>query len=204
MSSGEGEGPRIAIVNYGVGNLFSIRSSLSKVGARPKITRSIANLANVDAIILPGVGAFSGVMRFLSERREKLRELIESVPTLGICLGMQLLFEESEEGGKGLGIFKGKTVKLPSSVKVPHMGWNTVELERRDAILKGIPNGAYFYFVHSYAPKAESGNVIATTRYGIKFASVVRRGSVYGVQFHPEKSGVNGLRLLKNFVGIVR
>jgi glutamine amidotransferase len=143
-------------------------------------------------------------MRFLEKYRENLKKIIANgVPILGICLGMQVLFEESEEGGIGLSVFKGKVIRLPPNVKVPHMGWNSVKIRRKDSLIRDIKDGSFFYFVHSYAPVAGSDIVIGTTDYGIEFASIVGKDGIYGVQFHPEKSGPIGLQILKNFVEMV-
>jgi len=197
--------PRIAIVNYGVGNLFSIASSLRRVGADPFIVSSLENVIGADALVLPGVGAFDSAMSFLDTCKIPLRRMIEEgKPLLGICLGMQVLFERSEEGGGGLKILKGRVVRLPSKVKVPHMGWNTVKIRRTAELVRGLRDEGFFYFVHSYVPMAEEEDTVGTTDYGLEFASIVAKDRVYGVQFHPEKSGKNGLRLLKNFVEVAR
>jgi len=203
----------IAIVDYGIGNLRSVEKALQRVGAEARVTADPADLDAARGIVLPGVGAFGDGMAHLRARQlvdPVLRQVERQKPLLGICLGMQLLFEESDEMGlhRGLGILPGRVVRFPDGeLKVPHIGWN--QLWRADsspemALLEGIPHGAHAYFVHSYyvAPE-EPGDVLAWTDYGIEFAAVVGRGRIYGAQFHPEKSQDVGLRLLRNFAGMV-
>lgn len=195
--------PKIAIVDYGVGNLMSIRMGVERAGGHPIITRSMDEALEADALILPGVGAFKPAISFLQARRERLLKALRGgLPLLGICLGMQLLFQESVEGGltQGLGIFPGRIVELPENVKKPHMGWNSIKILRETPILEGIRSGEYFYFVHSYVARELGGFTLATASYGVEFPAVVGEGNVYGTQFHPEKSGVQGLKILKNFV----
>ncbi len=196
--------PRVAIVDYGVGNLMSIRMGVERAGGLPKITANMDEALEADAIILPGVGAFKPAMRFLQPYRDRLIEALKGgKPLLGICLGMQLLFDESLEGGltKGLGIFRGRVVPLPRGVRTPHMGWNSLKILRDNPLLEGVENGEYFYFVHSYYPDTVGNHILALTEYGVEFPAVVGEGKIYGTQFHPEKSGPQGLRILKNFVG---
>ena len=195
--------PSIAIVDYGVGNLMSIRIGVERAGGLPTITGSLEEALEADGLILPGVGAFKPAMSFLQPHRERLLQALrEGKPLLGICLGMQLLFEESLEKGltRGLGLLKGKVVELPSGVKKPHMGWNTVKIVRGNPLLEGVKSNEYFYFVHSYVAEAEGEAVLATTIYGVEFPAVVGLDRTFGTQFHPEKSGPAGLRILKNFV----
>jgi len=161
----------------------------------------------VDAVVLPGVGNFNAGSRNLKMLRNKIFSLVdEGVPLLGVCLGMQLLFESSEESkGEGLGLFRGRVVRLPKTVKIPHMGWNTLKILRQCDLLAGVSEDDYFYFVHSYyGNPADAAVVVAETDYGLNFASVVNRGNIYGTQFHPEKSGEPGVAVLRNFVGIVK
>jgi len=197
---------RIAIVDYGVGNLHSIRRGLEIAGAQTKITHEPAEIAAADAIVLPGVGAFKSAMQELGANLDIIRQVVSAGrPLLGICLGMQLLLTWSEEGGhaEGLGLIPGKVVKLPRIQKVPHMGWNSLKIEREHPFLAGIQSGTHVYFVHSYFVRPEDEvAVLATTTYGIEFPSVVVRGPVIGTQFHPEKSSGAGLQMLRNFVGI--
>jgi len=171
------------------------------------IVSSPAQLKATDAVVLPGVGNFSEGSRHLGRLKEAILELVrEGIPVLGICLGMQLFFQESEEGkGRGLALFQGKNVRLPDSVKVPHMGWNTLRIIKQNDILEGIEDGSYVYFVHSLYPVPIDRDIIsAETTYGVAFASAVAKQNIYGTQFHPEKSGELGLRILRNFVKIVR
>ncbi len=189
----------IAIINYGAGNLRSIHKAIERVGGKAKITSDSEDLESADAIILPGVGAFETAIKNLRPFISFLRNA--KTPILGICLGMQLFATLSEEGGlhEGLDVIKGRVVRFPKYVgKIPHMGWNEVEFKDH-YIFDGI-DGNFFYFVHSYYFNTEDENVIAYTDYGIKFASAVARDNYVGVQFHPEKSGKNGLKLLQNFV----
>jgi glutamine amidotransferase len=199
-----------AILNYGVGNLRSISKALEKVGVKPKITSNPKDILASDALILPGVGAFKGALSKVREMEACLRTFIESKrPVLGICLGLQLLFKRSFEGGlnKGLGYISGDVVKLPNTVKIPHIGWNTVKIRRADRLLEGLRDGCYMYFVHSYIAQVNSEEedvVLATTEYGVPFPSVVKKHNVYATQFHPEKSGRSGLKLLENFARLTR
>ena len=198
--------PEAVIFDYGVGNLLSLKCALEKVGLNVKIGSTAQQLKKADAIALPGVGNFSAAAGKLDDVKEQLMDAVESgTPVLGICLGMQLFFQESEEGtGKGLALFEGKNVRLPSSVKVPQMGWNTLRIVKQTEIFEGVDDEAYVYFVHSLYPvPAEKEIVIAETDYGVTFTSAIAEKNVYGTQFHPEKSGDVGLKILKNFAKIV-
>ena len=198
--------PEAVIFDYGVGNLLSLKCALEKVGLNVKIGSTAQQLKKADAIALPGVGNFSAAAIKLDAVREQLVNAVESgTPVLGICLGLQLFFQESEEGaGKGLALFEGKNVRLPSSVKVPQMGWNTLRIVKQNEIFEGVDDEAYVYFVHSLYPvPAEKEIVIAETDYGVTFTSAIAEKNVYGTQFHPEKSGDVGLKILKNFAKIV-
>ena len=195
----------IGIVDYGLGNLRSVEKAFETVGHATRIIRTPQGIADADRLVLPGVGAFGRAMENLSQADllEPLRTAVgEGRPLLGICLGLQLFFEQSEEYGihEGLGVFAGRVRRLPPEVKVPHIGWNRVSIIRDDPLLHGIPDRAFFYFVQSYfvEPQAQE-QVLGTTDYGVTFAAIVGSGNVYGVQFHPEKSQDAGLRLLKNF-----
>ncbi len=195
----------IAIVNYGVGNLKSILKAVEYVGGRAIVTGDARQIAEADGVILPGVGAFKAAISRLNEMRETIDSL--TVPVLGICLGMQLFATESTEGGlhRGLNYIPGRVVRFPNSVgKIPHMGWNTVEIVKDHEIFDGVDDGSYAYFVHSYYMQTDEKFVIARTEYGISFASGVARGNYVGLQFHPEKSGRVGLRMVENFVGMCR
>jgi glutamine amidotransferase len=198
--------PEAAIIDYGVGNLLSLKCALEKVGLTTTIGLSKRQIKKADAIALPGVGNFSAAAAKLDAAKEELLDAVKSgIPTFGICLGMQLFFPESEEGaGNGLALFEGKNVRLPNSVKVPHMGWNTLRIVKQNKILDGVDDEAYVYFVHSLYPlPADNEVVCAQTDYGTTFTSVIARKNVYGTQFHPEKSGDVGLRILKNFANII-
>ena len=198
---------KAAIIDYGVGNIFSIKCSLEKVGFNVVIRSGKQRLKDVDAVVLPGVGNFRVGAENLREVKSELLELISGgVPVLGICLGMQLLFERSDESsGAGLSILNGMVVRLPKTVRIPHMGWNTLNMIKHVDILDGISGKDYFYFAHSYYAIPASRNVIAAeTEYGIRFASVISHKNIFGVQFHPEKSDGSGERIIKNFMGIVK
>lgn len=198
---------RALILDYGVGNLFSIRCSLEKSGFKTEICSNAKMLGEADAIILPGVGNFGAGARNLERFRGVLLKLVDGgVPLLGVCLGMQLLLEESSESaGRGLGIFRGRAIKLPSGVKIPHIGWNTIEVVRPVKILENISEKDYFYFIHSYYAFPQDERVVAAeTEYGVKFPSVISERNVFGVQFHPEKSGKAGEQIFKNFLKIVK
>lgn len=195
----------IAIIDYGMGNLRSVQKGLEKVGFTAEIVDDPAAVRAADGVILPGVGAFADAMGNLAERGldMAIREVIASGrPFLGICLGQQLLFESSEEWGvhPGLGVFRGTVRRLPPGLKVPHMGWNEVEIARPSPLLAGVPDHTRFYFVHSfYVDPVEEDIVLGWTDYGVRFASAVGRERVFGIQFHPEKSSAWGLRILENF-----
>lgn len=193
----------IAIIDYGMGNLRSVQKSLEFIGQDAIITNNIDDINSAERIILPGVGAFGDAMKELS--RSKLTESIRSninkgKPFLGICLGMQILFESSTENGvhKGLGLLKGDVVKFDIDLKVPHIGWNTVKTVKESLLYKNLPDNS-FYFVHSYYLPSDNQYVNAVCDYGIDFGCSVEHNNVYGVQFHPEKSGDTGLQMLKNF-----
>jgi len=199
----------IAIIDYGVGNLRSVYKGFLKVGVQAAVVEDPALVDGADGVVLPGVGAFADAMVNLRAAGMvgAIHRAVEAgKPLLGICLGQQLLFEASEEWGyhKGLGIFPGQVRRLPEGLKVPHMGWNQVEIIQPDPLLEGIPDLSSFYFVHSYAvDPSDKGLILALTDYGIHFASIVGRGKVYGIQFHPEKSSTLGLKILENFGRVV-
>lgn len=199
--------PRIGIIDYGVGNLMSASKALELAGATPIITGRVEEALSLDALFLPGVGAFHPAMQALNPHQDVLKKALgEGKPLFGVCLGMELLFAESLEGGlgRGLGLFGGLVEELPPTVKRPHMGWNTIQIQKPHPILEGVGDGSYFYFVHSYYAKTETSGVIATTDYGWRFPVVVAEGKVFGTQFHPEKSGRAGLRILRNFIDLIR
>ena len=201
----------IAIIDYGMSNLRSVRHAFEYLGTDAQIVDSPATLRNARAIVLPGDGAFGPAMENLRAFGwlEPLHAAIaRGVPFLGICLGMQLLFETSQENGahQGLGILRGAVKKFPSDAgKIPQIGWNQLHISASSKFLAGISQNAFAYFVHSYYCVARDENVIAArTEYGIKYASVVEHENVWGAQFHPEKSGADGLKMLQNFMALVR
>ena len=199
----------IAIVDYGVGNLFSLASSVRSLGLEVTVTRDAADLRAADHILLPGVGAFADAMNKLTATGlvPVLKEETQHTPLLGICLGMQLLFDKSYEFGEheGLGLIPGQVCPLAEdltdpALKVPHIGWNALDITRPDdPLFRYVKNGEYVYYVHSFYAKDCAASTLATSEYSIPVTGAVRRGLVYGTQFHPEKSGNTGLRLLKAF-----
>jgi imidazole glycerol-phosphate synthase subunit HisH len=199
----------VALVDYGMGNRRSVEKALEHVGARVVRTAERDAVTAADALVLPGVGAFPEAMRRLAalDLVEPIRERAAAgVPVLGICLGMQLLFDSSEEheGAAGLGLLPGTVTRLRApGLKVPHIGWNAVRFERPSALTAGLGDGAAFYHVHTYACRPrEEGDVVGRGEYGERFVSIVERENVMGAQFHPEKSSLDGLALLRNFAGV--
>lgn len=198
---------KIAIIDYGLGNLRSVIRGLEKAGAQAVITCDTAEIASADGLVLPGVGAFSEGMEQLGSLKTTVTEATRSVPLLGICLGMQMLMETSEEHGlhRGLGLIPGSVRKFPKKpgYKIPHMGWNSLQIEGRDhPLFAGFGPEEYVYFVHSFYADTTPAYTLTTTDYILPFASSVGQGNAFGVQFHPEKSGAAGLRILKNFLGM--
>ncbi len=197
---------RIALIDYGAGNLRSAARAFALAGVVPQIVTGAAGLRGADAVVLPGVGAFAPAMRRLAAAglvtpiQDAARR---GMPLVGVCLGMQLLYEESDEGGRtsGFGLLAGRVHRLPDRVKVPHMGWNTLEVRVPDPCFDGLPPTPYAYFVHSYvvAP-GDPSTVLAETAYGTRFPSMVRCGTIWGLQFHPEKSSRVGATMLRNLV----
>src|SRR4030067_197500 len=200
----------IAIVDYGMGNLRSVEKGFLKVGIDVVVTNKPEIIEKADGIVLPGVGAFKDCMRELSNLRLTdaiVNAIRNGKPYLGICLGLQVLFSESEEFGRcrGLDIFKGKVVRfLDSNLKIPHMGWNEIKIEKNNPLLDGILDKSYLYFVHSFYVMPEDDSIISTTTdYGINFTSMIYSGNIFATQFHPEKSQKVGLTILKNFGKVV-
>ncbi|MFL5901188.1 MAG: imidazole glycerol phosphate synthase subunit HisH [Solirubrobacterales bacterium] len=199
---------RICVLDYGMGNLRSVEKALEHVGAAATIANDAATIRAADGLILPGVGAFPKAMTGVRERGldELIAERREAgVPILGICLGLQLLFDSTTElgGAEGLGLMAGEVDVLDApGLKVPHIGWSPVRWERESRLTEGIDSETPFYLVHSFAPRPEPGDLLGTAEYGTRFACAAERDNVFGVQFHPEKSSAAGLRLLSNFAGI--
>ncbi|MBN8869383.1 MAG: imidazole glycerol phosphate synthase subunit HisH [Solirubrobacterales bacterium] len=200
-----GAAPSIAILDYGMGNLRSVEKALEKVGARATVTADEAEIGRADGLVLPGVGAFPKAMERIHELEldRMLRKAVEvGKPVLGICLGLQLLFESSVEqgGAEGLGLLEGDVVQVPAGGrKVPHIGWAEVSWEKPDRLTDGLRPGEPFYFVHSFVVQPTGSELIGTASYGSRFACVAGKDRVWGVQFHPEKSSAAGLRMLTNF-----
>jgi len=198
--------PLIAVLDYGAGNLRSVVRALEHAGAEAQITSQAADVDRAQAIVLPGVAAAADTMKGLRERGlvEPLMRGIESGrPFLGLCMGLQALLTYSEEGGhqECLDVIPGAVRKLPAGLKVPQMGWNQVACQAEHPLLDGIPDGSFFYFVHSfYAEPSDPSAVVATTEYGVRFPSILARDNIFATQFHPEKSGSRGLQLYRNFV----
>ena len=202
----------IGIIDYDAGNIRSVEKALSYLGEKTVVSRNPETLKNADKVILPGVGSFGQAMENLHryELVPVIQDMIkEGKPFLGICLGLQLLFESSEEspGAEGLGILKGKILKIPSSpgLKIPHMGWNSLQLQNNGRLFRNIPQDTYVYFVHSYYLQAQEPEIVkAVTGYGTEIHASVEKDNVFACQFHPEKSGKYGLEILKNFAELDR
>lgn len=198
----------IAIIDYDAGNIKSVEKALQKLGQKTIITRDAETILNADKVILPGVGAFGDAMTNLKKYHldQVIYQVVEKgIPFLGICLGLQLLFEKSDEskGVKGLGILEGEVCKIPEceGLKIPHMGWNSLSLQNKGRLFQGLQDSSYVYFVHSYYLKAKDENIVkATTEYSTRIHASVEKGNVFACQFHPEKSSDVGLKILKNFV----
>ena len=201
-------GPKITIVDYQAGNIRSVQKALERFGVAPKISSDPRDIDDADGLVLPGQGACDSAMRNLGARglvSPIKRYIADGRPFFGLCLGLQLLLEESDEGDEPcLGVLEGRVRRLSDTVKIPHMGWNQVDFQTTHPMLKDIPSGSYFYFVHSYYADPRDRDVVAgTTTYGIEFCSAVAKDNVVAVQFHPEKSGDTGLRLYSGFVDLV-
>ncbi len=201
----------IAIIDYGAGNIQSVSKALKHIGCDAFVTRDKEQILKADGAVLPGVGSFGDTMNTMKAYgiKDTVIEYTKSgKPFLGICLGLQLLFPASEESpeAKGLGIFDGTITKIPSGggLKIPHIGWNSLDIKKKDGLFKGIDNNPYVYFVHSYFLNATDKNIVsAQTEYGVTIDAAVEMGNVFATQFHPEKSGETGLKILKNFADIV-
>lgn len=201
--------PPVAVLDYGVGNLHSAAKALDRAGAEVRVVPTVAEAAGVAGLVVPGVGAYGACLSGLGSAggpAAVARWLEGGRPLLGICVGMQLLFEASEEGpvSDGVGVVPGKIRRLTGPVKIPHIGWDEVSVRPGSRLLAGLGDGTRFYFVHSYAPEPDGDAVAAVCDYGGRFAAAVEHGNLFGTQFHPEKSGEAGLTLLANFVNEVR
>ena len=209
MMNKEVESPRITVIDYQAGNIRSVEKALEKSGALVKVSGNATDVENSDAVVFPGQGSCDSSMVNLRNQGldEVLVEWIKSgKPFMGVCLGLQLLLEEADEGDeRGLGVLRGRVEKLPQGQKVPHMGWNSVRFTTDHPVLQGVPQNSYFYFVHSYVAVPKDSSIIAGyTEYGREFCSAVAFDNVVAVQFHPEKSGQNGLNIYRNFVRYVK
>jgi glutamine amidotransferase len=194
---------KVAIFDYGAGNIFSLKTSLEKNGATVDVINSLNNTNGYSGLLLPGVGNFDPAIHSLSLSKKSFQDLVKNqIPILGICLGMEMFFEKSEEGkASGLGVLDGEVILLPNKFKIPHMGWNDLQIKKSSKLLEGIQSGSWVYFVHSYRAKPQNSEIIkADSDYGISVPAVIESGSLFGTQFHPEKSGKVGSIMIKNFL----
>jgi len=198
---------KVAIFDYGAGNIFSLKTSLEKVGATVDVITNFDKSNEYSGLLLPGVGNFDPAINSIRDfSKTQFLDYVGNVPVLGICLGMEMFFEKSEEGKeKGLGVMDGEVIILPNTMKVPHMGWNDLEIKKSGILLEGVENGSWVYFVHSYRVKPNSNDIItAESDYGIKVPAVVEQGNFFGTQFHPEKSSSVGKIMIKNFLDVCK
>ena len=195
----------VTLIDYGAGNVTSVERALERLGARSQRSQSPECIARAEALLLPGVGHYAALIRALDERALRaplLDALRRGVPFLGVCLGLQALYETSEEAPelRGLHLLRGSVRSLPATVKLPHMGWNQLKLTRPSRLLEGVSADAYFYFAHSFAAANSNGEAVALCNHGADFAAVIEKHNIFAVQFHPEKSGEPGAQLLQNFL----
>lgn len=194
---------KVAIFDYGSGNLFSLKAALERLGAEVEIIKDLKNLDKFDGLVLPGVGNFDPAIKSIRDYKKHLENAVENgMPMLGICLGMEMLFDRSEEGKlKGLSILDGEVVMLPKKKKIPHMGWNNLKIVKDSKLLQGLDNDTWVYFVHSYRAKPKDRKlVVAKSDYGLEFPAAIEYKNLFGTQFHPEKSGQVGTVMLRNFL----
>ena len=198
---------KVAIFDYGAGNIFSLKTSLEKVGATVDVITNFDKSNEYSGLLLPGVGNFDPAINSIRDfSKTQFLDYVGNVPVLGICLGMEMFFEKSEEGKeKGLGVIDGEVIILPNSMKVPHMGWNNLEIKKPGMLLEGVENDSWVYFVHSYRVKPNSNDIItAESDYGIKVPAVIEQDNFFGTQFHPEKSSSVGKIMIKNFLDVCK
>ncbi|MGQ0794590.1 MAG: imidazole glycerol phosphate synthase subunit HisH [Nitrosopumilaceae archaeon] len=194
---------KVAIFDYGAGNIFSLKSSLEKNDAEVDVITDLNHSNNYSGLLLPGVGNFDPAIRSLNSSKKAFAEVVKNqVPVLGICLGMEMFFEKSEEGSeRGLGVLEGEVILLPNKFKIPHMGWNDLQIKKSSKLLEGVKDGSWVYFVHSYRVEPKKPEIVkADSDYGINVPAVVESGMLYGTQFHPEKSSQVGSIMIKNFL----
>ena len=194
---------KVAIFDYGAGNIFSLKSSLEKNDAEVDIITNLDKISGYSGLLLPGVGNFDPAIRSLSSSKVAFQDVVRNnLPVLGICLGMEMFFEKSEEGKlNGLGILDGEVILLPNKLKIPHMGWNNLQIKKSSLLLDGVKNGSWVYFVHSYRAEPKNTEIVkADSDYGINVPAVIENGSLFGTQFHPEKSGKVGAIMIGNFL----
>lgn len=192
---------RVAIFDYGAGNLFSLKNALERQGAEVAVHTTVGRLATYDAVFLPGVGNFDPAMQSITAGSD-FAETTRSMPVFGICLGMEMFFARSQEGGlPGLDVMEGDVIMLPRSMKIPHMGWNSLDIRHDVPLLEDVPQGSWVYFVHSYrANPADDAVVVATSTYDVTIPAIVQKDNYTGTQFHPEKSGDTGMKIIRNFL----
>ena len=194
---------KVAIFDYGAGNIFSLKSSLEKNSAEVDIITKLDKIDGYSGLLLPGVGNFDPAIKSLGSSKVEFEDLVYShIPVLGICLGTEMFFEKSEEGKlDGLGVLKGEVILLPNKFKIPHMGWNDLQVKKPSILLEGVKDGSWVYFVHSYRVKPKNEDIVkADSDYGINVPAVIENGNLFGTQFHPEKSGKVGSIMMKNFL----
>jgi glutamine amidotransferase len=198
---------KVAIFDYGAGNIFSLKSSLEKNEAQADIITDLKKMNDYSGLLLPGVGNFDPAIKSLDTSKVAFQELVKNqIPILGICLGMEMFFEKSEEGKlRGLGVLEGEVILLPNKFKIPHMGWNNLQIKKPSVLLEGVKEGSWVYFVHSYRVKPKNEDIIkADSDYGISVPAVIENGTLFGTQFHPEKSIKFGSIMIKNFLRVCK